>query len=140
MRNPFQPGDTKHYRTSVTADKLAYFAQEGLVHPVYSTFALAHDAEWVCRLFVLQMKEAGEEGIGSYVSVRHKSPAPEGTAVELIATLAWVVDNRIGCNYQAYAGERLIAEGEQEQHIVDKAKFDRTLAKFNPGSGAEGSS
>ena len=129
MKNPFQPGDTKTFQTSVTADKLAEF-ESGVVHAVYGTFALGRDAEWACRLFVLEMKEDGEEGVGSYLSVEHLSPAPLGTAVEITATLEEVNKNEIVCRYEAFAGERLVARGRQIQKIIQKARFDALLATY----------
>lgn len=126
MINPFQPGDVKTYRTTVTEDKLARF-DAGLVHPVYSTFALSRDAEWACRLFVLEMREPGEEGVGAFVSVEHLAPAPLGAEIEIRATLAEVSGNRVECEYEAYSGERLVARGAQTQRIINKAKFDALL-------------
>jgi fluoroacetyl-CoA thioesterase len=130
MKNPFQPGDIQTYRTTVTDDKLARF-DAGLVHPVYSTFALAKDAEWACRLFVLEMKEDGEEGIGSYISVEHMAPAPLGSDIIITATLVEVIKNRIQCRYAVHSGNRLIATGEQTQKIIAKDKFDQLLAELN---------
>jgi len=132
MKNPYQIGDVEVYHTTVTPDKLAQF-DAGLVHPVYSTFALAKDAEWACRLFVLNMKEEGEEGIGSFVSVNHVAPAPLGSAVEIRATLQEVTGNKIVCSYQAFCGERLIAEGSQTQKIINKTKFDALIESLKGG-------
>lgn len=129
MQNPFQPGDIQTYSTQVTEEKLARF-EAGLVHPVYSTFALAKDAEWACRLFVLQMKEAGEEGIGSFISVEHMAPAPLGAEIVITATLVEVVKNKIHCRYAVHNGNRLIATGEQTQKIIAKDKFDQLLAEL----------
>lgn len=126
MKNPFQPGDKKRYVTQVTPEKLARF-DAGLVHPVYSTFALGKDAEWACRLFVLEMKEAGEEGIGASLTIQHIYPAPLGSQVEIIATLVEVVKNEIVCDYEAVANGQVIARGRQVQKIIDKAKFDRLI-------------
>jgi predicted thioesterase len=135
MKNPFQPGDVQVYHTTVTPDKLAHFAEGGPVHPVYSTFALAHDAEWVCRLFVLQMTEPGEEGVGSYLTVEHISPALLGSEVHLEATLQAVEGNLVRCTYAAYCGKRLLARGEQHQRILNKARFEATLQQLaRPGT------
>lgn len=130
MKNPFKPGDQKIYRTQVTVDKLATF-EAGTVHPVYSTFALAKDAEWACRLFVLEMKEDGEEGIGAYVSVEHLAPAPLKSWVEIVATLVSVEKNKIECSYEAYCGTRIVARGMQTQKIINKEKFDTLLATLS---------
>ena len=130
----------QHHRVQVTDDRLARFADQpggGLIHPVYATFALAQDAEWCCRLFVLQMLEPGEQGVGSYVSVEHVAPAPLGAQVTFTATLLAVEGNRIRCRYEAHTqgpeGARLIARGEQEQRIVDAARFAQTIARLSQG-------
>jgi predicted thioesterase len=129
MKNPFLPGDTMEFVTRVTAEKLAGFAS-GMVHPVYSTFALGQDAEWACRLFVLEMKEEGEEGVGSFLSVEHVSPALEGTEVRIVATLDAVNGNEVVCTYEVLAGNRLIAKGLQKQRILDSLRFERKLAQL----------
>jgi predicted thioesterase len=136
MKNPFQPGDVKTYETYVTEEKLARFAS-GVVHPVYSTFALAQDAEWCCRLFVLDMlePEKDEEGVGTFVSVKHLAPAPLGSKITIRATLLYVKNNTIHCRYEAYAGTIKIAEGEQTQKIISKTSFwKRIQAIQNPTS------
>ena len=70
MKNIFKIGDQKQFKKIVLQNETASF-ESGEVHPVYSTFALARDAEWCCRLFVLEMKEENEEGIGTMISVNH---------------------------------------------------------------------
>lgn len=129
MKVTVKPGDERRFTTQVTADKLARF-EAGTVHPLYSTFALAQDAEWACRLFVLDMLEPGEEGIGSYVSVRHLAPTPLGAEVTFVARAEAVEGNRILCSWQAFWGDVCIAQGEQEQHILDKARFVGRIAKL----------
>ena len=74
MHNPFQEGDSKTFTHLVTEPDIARF-ESGTVHEVYSTFALARDAEWSGRLFVLEMKEEHEEGIGTGITITHHSPA-----------------------------------------------------------------
>lgn len=101
----------------------------GRIHPVYATFALARDAEWTCRLFVLEMKDDDEEGIGIKVTVDHKSPALVGSIVVFTATLQSAIGNTVVCTYTAYVGDRLIAEGEQVQKILKK---DRVQQLYQP--------
>ncbi|MBX3101290.1 MAG: hypothetical protein KF690_02140 [Bacteroidetes bacterium] len=127
MKNPFMPGDTQTYHTVVRMEDRAAFHGQ-VVHPVYSTFALARDAEWTCRLFVLAMKEVGEEGVGVQVTVQHHAPARVGERVTFVATLVSVSGNTVHCTYTAHVGERLIASGEQTQKIINKAKFDAALS------------
>ena len=129
MKNPFLPGDTQCYSTQVTDDKLATF-EDGQVHPFYSTFALGRDAEWACRLFVLAMKEEGEEGIGTYLSIEHRSPALRGENITIIAKLESVIKNEVVCTYEVRTGERIIAVGKQIQKILLTTKIDQLIASL----------
>jgi predicted thioesterase len=95
------------------------------VHPVYATFALGRDAEWCCRLFVLEMKEADEEGVGTFLTIHHHAPALLGAEVVFTAEIKSINGNEVICSYQAHQSDRLIASGEQGQKILKKEKFER---------------
>jgi len=134
MTNPFRTGDHKIFDHVVEPGDTARF-ESGIVHPVYSTFALARDAEWSGRLFVLEMKEEDEEGIGTGLDIRHHSPALMGQTVRFTATLAAVERNEVVTDFKAEADGRLIATGRQWQKILKKEKLDRLFASLgaNPG-------
>lgn len=97
----------------------------GEVHPVYSTFSIARDAEWAGRLFVLEMKEAEEEGIGTGITITHHSPALMGQEVVFTAMLTEVNKNEVVVDYTAHVGDRLVASGKTWQKILKKEKIDR---------------
>lgn len=122
MQHIYQPGGTKTFTRVVREEDCATF-ESGAVHPVYATFALARDAEWCCRLFVLDMKDEDEEGIGTFIHVQHQSPAPIGSEVIFTATVKSVEGHTIVCAYEARVGERLIASGEQGQKIIRKQRL-----------------
>ena len=124
MINPFKIGDMQTYMHVVTEADTARFAA-GEVHPVYATFALARDAEWSGRLFILEMKEADEEGIGTSLTIEHLSPAGIGTEVRFESVLTGVKDNNISTSFTAFAGRRILATGTQKQKIVLKEKLQR---------------
>lgn len=131
MKKLFRSGDQKFFKTVVTNDSVAAFNQQQ-VHPVYSTFALARDAEWACRLFVLDMKEDHEEGIGTHLSVDHLAPALVGSEVEFIATIGHVKGNSVHCTFEAKHGERVLAKGAQTQKILLKSKLSDILTNLSP--------
>lgn len=132
MIQPFRIGDIRSYSHIVSAADAARF-DSGEVHPVYSTFALARDAEWSGRLFVLEMKEAEEEGIGTGITIRHISPALQGQEVVFQATLAEVNGNEVVTDFVASVGERVIATGRQWQKIVKKEKLERLFNELAEG-------
>ncbi|GAB3837823.1 thioesterase family protein [Hymenobacter jeollabukensis] len=129
MTNPFRPGAQQTHRyTVVPADFATFEAGGELVHPVLSTFALTREMEWAGRLFVLQMREAGEEGIGTMVEVQHHAPAFEGETVVLTATFAALSGRELTCTVEARVGARLVATGRTGQRIVDKARLEARFA------------
>lgn len=130
MINPFEIGSTKSYEKTVQQHETASF-DSGEVHPFYATFALTKDAEWVGRLFVLEMKEEDEEGIGTFVHVEHRSPALVGEKVKFTAFLIEVMGNNVVCDFEAYVDDRLIAKGSTGQKIIKKSK----LASIFPNNG-----
>ncbi len=130
MKNPFKTADIKIFTHTVTEADTARF-ESGEVHPVYATFALARDAEWSGRLFVLEMKEDGEEGIGTGINIKHISPALIGEAVIFTATLKEVRKNEVINDFTAKVGERIVAEGTQWQKIINKEKFDKLIESLS---------
>src|ERR1043165_2640416 len=92
----------------------------GTVHNVYSTFALIRDAEWTTRQFVLEMKDADEEGIGTMASAMHHSPALIGEEVLITGRLVKIHRHEIICEYEVKVGKRLIATGETGQKILKR--------------------
>ena len=122
-----QSGDTRTYTKHVTEADFARF-EDGLVHAVCSTFALAQAAEWAGRLFVLDLKEPGEEGVGTRLIINHKSPAFAGDALKIVATLIKHEGNEVVCSFTASVGTRLVADGETGQRILKKEKLAKILA------------
>lgn len=124
MKQVFQIGDKISLEFTVGSDDLASFNNEE-VHPFYSTFALGRDVEWTCRQFVLKIKEADEEGIGTFLNIRHLSPAMIGSRVQIESVIVNLKGNQIDCEWEARIGDRVIAQGEQGQKILKLDKVQR---------------
>ncbi len=122
MKLIFKPGDKKVYRKKVTEHDVAAFHEE-VLHPVYSTFALARDFEWSSRLFFLEMKEQQEEGVGTFLSITHQSPATVGAEIEITATVESMKGNELICTIEAFCGERIIATGRTGQKMLTKERL-----------------
>jgi fluoroacetyl-CoA thioesterase len=124
MKDIFRHGDQKEYRRIVKADDVAAFQGE-VVHPVCATFVLARDIEWTTRQFVLEMREDDEEGIGTFLSIDHRSPAFVGEEIIFTARIEQLTDNELLCSYVATVNGRVIAEGKTGQKISKKERIDR---------------
>lgn len=132
MKQLFKYGDTKEFYKVVSKKDTAKF--NGVeVHPYYSTFALARDAEWSSRLFVLDMKEVDEEGIGTFINVKHVSPALIGDEVRFIATIKSVIHNEVICTITAKVRGKLIAQIETGQKILNSDELETLKRKAKSG-------
>ena len=129
MKQLFKPGDIKEYRVVVKPEDVARFHGE-VVHDVYATFALARDAEWTTRQFVLDMKEHDEEGIGTYLRIDHQGPAFVGEEIIFTGNLVKLSGNELICSFKACVGTRAIARGETGQKIL---KLEKIKSIFNHG-------
>lgn len=130
MKNPFKKGDTIEYRIVVQETDIAKF-ESGVVHDVYSTFALCRDAEWSGRLFILEMKEDDEEGIGTSITINHNSPAFVGNEVVFTVAFEKITDNgEIINSFEAKVGERVIATGMQGQRVLPASKIDSIFKNY----------
>jgi fluoroacetyl-CoA thioesterase len=118
----------QEHRYTVQPQDVAAFHGE-VVHPVCSTFVLVREIEWTTRLFVLAMKEDDEEGIGTQVSIDHKSPAFVGEEIIFTAKIESLRDHELICSYKAMVHSRLIASGQTGQKILKKETLKRIFTR-----------
>jgi predicted thioesterase len=128
MKLIFKPGDKKTYQKTVDETDVAAFHGE-VLHAVCSTFSLARDFEWSSRLFFIEMKEEDEEGVGSFLSIDHKSPAFVGEQIIFTATVVKMEKNELICGIEARVGNRLIAVGNTGQKMLKKERLHQLFKK-----------
>ena len=107
-----------HHKQVMPEDTARFEGEE--LHPVCSTFTLAREIEWSTRLFVLDMKDPDEEGVGTYLSINHVAPAHVGETLEIEARFESLVKNELICNYTVRVGTRVVATGKTGQKIFKK--------------------
>lgn len=129
MKTKFEIGDSKSMEISVSQDDLASFDGE-VVHKVCSTFALARNIEWATRQYVLEMKDEDEEGIGTFISIDHKSPALENEILRIESCVESLEGHELICSYKVKVGDRIIAEGRTGQKILKKEKIEKIFSSF----------
>ena len=128
MKQLFKIGDTKAYKRKVVQDDQAIFHGE-VLHQVCSTFALARDMEWSSRLFFIEMKEDDEEGVGTHLTIDHRSPAFVGEELEITATVAQIENNELICDIMVKVGDRVIATGKTGQRMLKKERLNKIFNK-----------
>lgn len=137
MKRVFEIGEIRKWTRIVALQDTAIFPN-GPVHPVYATFALARDAEYACRQFVLETQEDHEEGIGTFVSVEHLAAALPGAHIEFTARVEEMQGNTLVCNWEAHEQGRLIARGRQIQKILTRDRLQSLFESLPHGSDLHG--
>ena len=128
MKMIFKPGDKKVFVKTVQESDVATFHGE-VLHAVCSTFSLARDFEWSSRLFFIEMKEKDEEGVGTFLSIDHKSPAFEGEEIQFTATVVKIEKNELTCMIGAKTKDKLIATGTTGQKMLKKDRLKKLFTK-----------
>lgn|SRR5574337_1825643 len=136
MRDGLAPGAQAQVTIVVTPAMVAEFEELGLVHRVYSTWAMVHHMELACRKVILPYLEPDEEAVGYSVSVTHLAPTPVGMKVTVTARLEQIDGNRIVCAVEAANERTRIGEGMQVQVVLPKARLQARIAQM---SGQKGS-
>lgn len=93
------------------------------VHPVLSTWEVVHYLEVAGRKLLVPHLEPHEEGMGTQISIEHRSPALVGSLVTFIAVAEECTDRRLICRVTATVGDRVIAEGGFTQAILPREKL-----------------
>lgn len=122
------PGYQKTTRYMVKEEDVAAFEGE-VVHPVCATFTLAREMEWATRQFMFEWRDDDEEGIGTFLSIEHRSPAFIGEELIILSTVESVNGHELICSCVVKVNERIIATGKTGQKVLKREKINRILGK-----------
>ena len=129
MKDIFKIGDIKRHSFRVTDNDYATF-NTGTLHKVCSTFALGREMEWSSRLFVIDMLEDHEEGVGTFLNIEHHRPAFLGEEVEVKATLEEINGHEVVCAIEVKVGETVVASGKTGQKIMPREKINQIFTSL----------
>ena len=128
MKNGLVPGIQAEVSFTVAPEMCPAFDGE-IVHQVCSTWEIVHFMEMAGRKVLMDFLDAGEEGVGSHASCDHMGPAPVGTTVRVVATVADVNERELVCDCAAFRGDRMIATGKTVQKVFPRETLERILRK-----------
>lgn len=132
MRSIYKPGDSKSYSFKVTDAHFPDFGNS-IVHDVCATYTLAKEIEWASRLFVLDMLQKNEEGIGTLITIEHVNPAFLNEQVCINTIVMSLKGHELLCSYVASVGSRIIAKGRTGQKILEKGKLISRFSTLEQG-------
>jgi len=126
MKPTLNIGNCESHRFVVTEQMQPNFNGR-IIHPVCSTWDLAHQIEIAARKTLEPHLSDGEEGIGTHLSIDHLSPAPVGREIKVIATVTEVDTSTVVCAITVSLGATVIASGTQIQRVLPSSTIEERI-------------
>ncbi len=126
MKDSLQKGLS--FRRSVKVDEsrcIGFMGKEGMV---YATPRMVSDVEYTCRDFLLQHLDAGEDSVGTHVSIDHLAATPMGLEVEVSVEIAEIDRRKVVFRFSVKDSIEEVGRGTHVRFVVETAKTRERLA------------
>lgn len=130
MKPTMAPGLTHTFRYRVPPEKtVPYVYPESAIFrempPVFATAYMVGLLEWACMEAMAPHLDAGEQSVGTAISVTHTAATPPGLTVTVEVKLTNVDGRQLFFEVSAHDGVDPIGSGTHERFVVDGARFAR---------------
>lgn len=126
MKESLRPGVEATRRITVDAGRVTRHMGEHL--GVYATPAMINDIEMLCRDFLLEHLDPGEDSVGTRVDVQHLAATPEGMTVDITVRVTAVDRKAVTFEVAAHDGFEEAGRGTHYRFVVEVAKLKERLA------------
>lgn len=128
MKATLRPGISRTSRLTVDRDRsIGFMGEDGRV---YGTPYLVRDIEQTCRDLLLEHSDAGEDSVGTDISIKHVAPTLLGMSVEITVTVNAVEGRKVSFDVSAKDEIEPICSGTHGRFVVDVGKtIERLKAK-----------
>ncbi|OFZ72247.1 MAG: LysR family transcriptional regulator [Betaproteobacteria bacterium RBG_16_64_9] len=126
MKSTLQPGLNATRRITIDKPRTVDFLGEAL--RVYATPELVRDFETACREFLLGFADAGEDSVGTGISITHSGATLLGMQVEILLSVARVEGRLVTFELLAKDGAEEISRGSHSRFVVDVEKLRSRVA------------
>ena len=136
MKASLRPGISRTNLIVIDRDRtIGFMGEEGRV---YGTPYLVRDIEQTCRQLLLDHGDAGEDSVGTDVSIKHLAPTLLGMNAEITVTVSAVEGRKVVFEISAKDDVDQICSGTHGRFVVDVAKtVERLKAKAAKVAGAK---
>jgi len=137
MKASLRPGVSRTSLLTVDRDRsIGFMGEEGRV---YGTPFLVRDIEQTCRELLLEHGDAGEDSVGTDISIKHLAPTLVGMSVEIKVTVNAVEGRKVSFDVSARDEIEPICSGTHGRFVVDVGKtIERLKAKAAKGASKTG--
>ena len=128
MKASLCPGVSRTSLLTVDRDRsIGFMGEEGRV---YGTPFLVRDIEQTCRELLLENGDAGEDSVGTDISIKHLAPTLVGMSVEIKVMVNAIEGRKVSFDISAKDEIEPICSGTHGRFVVDVGKtIERLKAK-----------
>jgi fluoroacetyl-CoA thioesterase len=95
---------------------------------VYATPRMVSDVEHACRDMLLEHLDAGEDSVGTHVSIDHLAATPQGLQVTIEVKIEEIDRRRVAWSFSVRDPFDEVGRGRHERFVVETAKTRERLA------------
>lgn len=95
---------------------------------VYATPELVRDVETICRNFLLDFVDAGEDSVGFSINIPHSAASPLGMHVDIGITVTAVEGRKVMFAVTARDDAEEICKGNHSRFVVEVEKLRTRVA------------
>jgi predicted thioesterase len=115
-------------KRSLAVDEGRCISFMGPENAVYATPSMVGDVEYAIRDFLLAYLDAGEDTVGTHVTIDHLAATPRGMRVTIEFKIQSVEGRRVRCDFTVRDAVEECGRGVHERFIVDREKTRARLA------------
>jgi fluoroacetyl-CoA thioesterase len=126
MKASLQPGLAFTRKINVDESRcIGFMGREGMV---YATPKMVSDVEYACRDWLLEHLDAGEDSVGTHVSIDHLAATPLGLDVLLEIRISEVDRRKVTFAFSVKDPVEECGRGTHVRFVVETAKTRERLA------------
>lgn len=125
MKDTLAAGITTTRRVTVDRDRTIEFMGEDL--RVYSTPAMLTDIERTCQELILEHLDAGEDTVGSHVTLDHLGATLVNSWVDVEVTVTGVEGRRVNLEVEVRDPLDTVGRARHIRFVIDKARQQQRL-------------
>jgi predicted thioesterase len=126
VKQSLKPG-LEHTRSLKVDEErcIGFMGREGMV---YATPRMVSDVEYSCRDWLLEHLDAGEDSVGTHVSIDHLAATPLGLTVKIHLKVAEVDRRKVTFDFSVHDGIDECGRGRHVRFVAETAKTRERLA------------
>jgi len=111
---------------------IGFMGREGMV---YATPKMVSDVEYACRDWLVGHLDAGEDSVGTHVTIDHLAATPMGLQVSIQVTVKEVDRRKVTFEFSVRDPVEECGRGTHVRFVVENAKRNERLAEKKKKAG-----